>query len=145
MQTTLAAPPSATDRRVARALLDQIDALLAAVPDDPALQLGLRRERQRLLLRLSPFVAVRRQPTPRSPLRPAPRRLRSACYRALFTGLIDGSRFDAMMVLGARAGRRLVAPPASESSPSSSLSLPSPGARGVGAAGRAGDAPSARR
>ena len=111
-------------------------------PDDV---LGLRRERQRLLLRLSPFVHVQRQPTPRSPLRPAPRRLRSACYRALFTGLIDGSRFDAMMVLGARAGRRLVAPPASESSPSSSLSLPSPGARGVGAAGRVGAAPSARR
>lgn len=143
------------DRLIAKTLLLRLDTLLATIQDDPVLRLGLLRERERLLGTLAPFLpALCRGPADarwsggRPRRAPGGRQVRGdrawkiACYRALFAGLIDGRRFDAMMVLGARAGARRLSP--SLSSPAS----PSCAGGSVGAwrgGSPAGSAPSARR
>lgn len=128
---------------IARKLLGSLDQLIAAVQDDPVLRGGLLRERARLLHHLERCL-----PTPPGgppPLRleelppggqaaglPPGSRLRRSLYDALLGDLIEGRRFDAMMLLEARS--RSYAGPAS---PSASAS-PSGGSSGTGRRGGMG-------
>lgn len=101
---------------IARDLLGSLDQLIAAVEDEPVLHRGLLRERARLLHHLNRCLS----PPPDGPpplrleeLPPPPRgqaagppdgnQLRRALYDALVSDLIDGRRFDAVMLLEARS------------------------------------------
>jgi hypothetical protein len=86
-----------------------IDRVIEEVrPDEPALAAAMALEAARLpradeLAR--PMSATRRTPSPRPMV--AARRLRPLLYSALEEGLVDGRRFDALMLRRARAERLL--------------------------------------
>lgn len=122
---------------VAHDLITRLDQLIAEVSDDDALSAGLRRERRRLVAHLADSGVLLGE----KPRAPAGRRvpaLAGPLYQALFHDVLDGRRFDTLMLLSARARRRdqPVGSPSLSLSRSPAPSGPSgPSALGGGASG----------
>lgn len=120
------------EHKLAIELIYRLDLLIAAIGDDPVLTGALLRERDRVLDHLErclsprarrwPGLLLERLAAPPIAARPARKlpALRGSCYRALSADLLDGRRFDALMLLFQRAQ-------VGSSSPSPSPSLPASG------------------